>query len=71
MTFSEYVKNKEAHQRASYHISDGTGYVMFEGTRYTDQEFDKAFDLSTILKQDVKKELIKGNNSDKTKSWMY
>jgi hypothetical protein len=71
MTFATYLQNKQAHQTASFHISNGRSFLMLNGMVYTEEEFDRIFDLSAILKMDQRPDKAKGDNADSSKAWLY
>ena len=71
MNFLTYFQNKQAHQLASFHIVNGKSFLILNGRHYTEEEFDKTFDLSAIVNMEVRADKIKGNNADKSKDWLY
>lgn len=72
MTFATYFKNKQAHQTASYHITpEGKSYLVLNGRHYTEEEFNRVFDLSAFLTMEQRPDKQKGENADRSKDWLY
>ena len=65
MTILEYVKNRAAHVNSGF----TKGEYLYEGKKYSVEEFNRLFPLSTSrLKKFSHKE--KGNNPDISRNYM-
>lgn len=65
----QYCANRVAQANAGCLISDGKEVVLFDGQKYTPEEFNNTYPVSGVTKVLHKSKLLKGENSDKRSNW--